>query len=315
MWIPIWENAHQLWVRDDQCYFDSGELAFVNESIPTPLPAWFAVPPGSTLRMSDDERHVAGGLLEHRSMEATADHIVAFYRNRIERGGLKVTPEAMTPGLPGRCCPGFSAEGAHDRFTFNVYQRKHLAFWTVYLSHHRRWKSVSVPLNVISRTPDRLTLWIANEKRECWAPASAVTDRYPGDPLERFVFNRRREPEVIPTDALPPWLRFTIREETPIVLTRYPGDQPLEHWEGRFLLPATLDPYVTFERWLDHIDANGFDASGVTGSNSYYLTVWQQGQMLSATVEINGEDQGGISLLNSGERSISARYVRRRPTG
>jgi hypothetical protein len=220
----------------------------------------------------------------------------------------------VSPGLPGRCCPGFSAEGVHDRFTFNVYQRKHLAFWTVYLSHDRRWKSVSVPLTVISRTPDRLTIWIANEQRECWAPVSAVTDQFPRDRRERFVLDWPREPEVMPTDALPAWLRFPIDGEAPIVLKHYRGDEPLEEWRGRCLLPATADLYLTFERWLDHLDAHGFDASGVTGSNSYYLSVWQQGQMLSAAVEIGGESQGGISLLNSGERSISAHYLRRRPT-
>jgi hypothetical protein len=69
---------------------------------------------------------------------------------------------------------------------------------------------------------------------------------------------------------------------------------------------------VTFEKCLSHLDACGLDATGVSSAN-YFLTAWQQGQMLAARVEVEAEHQGSIALLNSEEKSISLTYVVRRP--
>lgn len=311
MWIPVWDGSNRLWVDGDQCHLANGELAFVNESIPTPLPAWLEAPEGSDVRMSLDDRHVAGQLFEHRSMRAPAEHVLAFYRKCIDRGALEVEPDWSSPGLPGRCCPGFWAGSAQDRFVVNIYPWRDLAFWTVYLSHkNRRRKSESVPLTIRRRAPDRITLWIQNERRECWAPTSAVSTTYPRDLPEPRI-RKRREPDVLPPDLLPAWLRFSIGDETPTVFTGYPDGRPIEEWRARMLLPPSVDPYVAFERWLAHFDACGLDATGVS-SHNYYLTAWQQGQILTAQVASGGEHQGGISLLHAGETSISARYLVRR---
>ena len=311
MWIPVWDGSHQLWVNAAQCYLANGELAFVNESIPTPLPAWLETPPDSNVRMSVDDRHEAGVLQEHRSMRAPAEDILAFYRNCIERGGLELQPDWTRPGLPGRCSPGFLARSARDHFVMNVYQWRDLAFWTVSLSHNnRRRKSVSVPLTIVNRTPDKITLWIANDKRRCWAPASAVSTTYPLG-LPQRGFRKRRELDVMPPDSLPSWLRFSISDETPTVLLGFPNGGPIEEWTARILLPPSVDPYLTFENWLDHLDACGLDATGAS-PDSYYLTVAQQGQILSAQVVLGAAHQGGISLLNSREKSITARFVIRR---
>jgi hypothetical protein len=318
MWIQVWDGPRQLWVNEAECYLPNGELAFVNESIPRPLPDWLEALPDSNVRMSADDRDTAGSLLEHRSMRApahstrpTAEYVLSFYRNCIERGGLKVEPDWSSPGLPGRCCPGFAASNAQHHFLVNIYQWRDIAFWTVYLHHKdRRRKTVSVPLEVVKRTPDGITLWIANEKRNCWAPTRAVTTNYPGDILKDLP-SQRRDLEVMPSSSLPPWLRFSISDDTPTVLTGRPNGGALEYWSARIPLAQAVDPFLTFERWLNHLDSCGCDASGGSPDH-YYLTVWQQGQMLSAQVAFGGEHQGSVSMFYCGEKTINVRYVVKR---
>lgn len=320
MWIPVWDGPRQFWVNTAQCYLPNGELAFVNESIPRPLPDWLEAPADSEVRMSADDRHVAGSLLEHRSMRASArstrppaEHLLAFYRDCIDRGGLKLEPDWSSPGLPGRCCPGFAASSAQHHFLINIYQWRGIAFWTVYLHHKdRRRKSVSIPLEIVNRTPDGVTLWIANEKRHCWAPARAVTNKYPGDIAKDTAPERKLE--VMPSSSLPSWLRFSISDDTPIRFTApRPDGGPIEQWcSARIPLGPAVDPFLTFEKWLAHFDNCGLDATGASPDN-YYLTVWQQGQMLSAQVALGAEHQGGISMFYCGEKTINARYVIRRP--
>ena len=311
MWIPVWDGPRQLWVNEEHCYLENGELAFINESIPRPLPEWLETLPDSRVRMSSDDRHVAGCLLEHRSVGAPAEQVLAFYRHCIDQGGLEVQPDSATPGLPGRCCPGFSARNARDHFLVNVFPWRDLSFFTIYLTHHdRRRKSVSVPLQLIQTKPDGLTLWIANERRKCWVPTSAVSSTHPrGSPKPQV--GKRRQPDVLPLSSVPSWLRYSIDARRPTVLTGYPNGRPIEEWSARILLPPFGNPYPIFEKWLAHFDACGLDATGASRSN-YHLTVWQQGQMLSAQVAVGAENQGGISLLHAGEKSITARYVIRR---
>ena len=321
MWIPVWDGPRQFWVNETQCYLPNGELAFVNESIPRPLPDWLEAPPESKVRMSTDDRDVAGSLLENRSMRAPArstrppaEHVLSFYRNCVDRGGLKLEPDWSSPGLPGRCCPGFAASSSQHHFLVNIYQWRDIAFFTIYLHHKdRRRKSVSVPLEIVNGTPDGITLWIVNERRNCWAPASAVTTRYPGDILKDLP-PEPPELQVMPSSSLPSWLRFSISDDTPTPFTGRPDGGPIEHWSTRIPLGPSIDPFLTFERWLDHLDACGLDASGASPAR-YYLTVWQQGQMLSAQVTLGGEQQGGISMFYCGEKTINARYVLRRAGG
>jgi hypothetical protein len=246
-------------------------------------------------------------------MRARADEVVAFYRGRIVRGGLTEQPDASSPELPGRCCPGFSADGATDTFLVNVYQWRDLAFWTVYLAHKsRRWKSVSVPLRLLNQAPERFTFWIEHEKQVCWAPPTAVTSDAPIELTERMNTRRRHEREVVPFESMPHWLQFTVSDNVPTVLWRYPDNGPMEQWTARMVLPPDIDPYMAFDSWLDHLEAHGVCCDREGGPDTFYVTVWQRGQMLSAQIQLDGGVQGSIALLNCGERSISVEYTRPR---
>jgi len=76
-------------------------------------------------------------------------------------------------------------------------------------------------------------------------------------------------------------------------------------------LGPSIDPFLTFERWLDHLDACGLDATGASPDH-YYLKVWQQGQIITAQVASGGQHQGGIAMFYCGEKAITAGYVLRR---
>jgi hypothetical protein len=265
MWKPIYDGTTPLWVNIEECYLTNGELAFVNERISRPLPSWFGAPTASTIRYLNDTRDEALERFETRSMRGAAEDVVAFYKDRIYVGGLSVIADPVAAQLPGRCCPGFSAENAHDRFSINVYQWQDLAFWTTRLSHpDRRRKADYAYLYVVRRTSARVTLGHSDGSVECWAPTSAITDSCPFDPRERLRRLRRREPERIPWSQLPAWLQFAIPGRISSLVAR--GDragEPIE-WEARTVLSSNIDPYSAFNACLGLLDSHGFDPTGGT---------------------------------------------------
>jgi hypothetical protein len=309
MWISIYDGTRRFWVKAEDCYLANGELAFVNERIPRPLPSWFEVPQASTSRHLCDNRDEAQTRFETRSMQAAAEDVVAFYRDRTDAGGLSLVADPVVAGLPGRCCPGYSAASTVDRFSIDVYQWRDLAFSTTFLSHpDRKPKSAYAWLRIASRSAERVTFESSNGGIACWAPANAVTDVYPFDlpiPAPRL----RREPERRPWSQFPPWLQFSIPGRSPWLTGRVDGaGEPVE-WAAYTILSPADDPYAVFNDCLRLLDSHGFDPTGaVRQARSYYLRVWQRGQIVQACIRAGSEGEALLALLNADEKSLLLRF-------
>ena len=212
------------------------------------------------------------------------------------------------PGTPWPLLPWFFSGSAEHRISINVYPWRDLAFWSTSLSHpDRKRKEISVPLRVVRRTAERVTLWIPHRMEECWAPTSAVTDVDPFD-LEEYLghLQQRREHKLMQWSMLPGWLQFAILGRTQSLFGR--GSDPSE-WEARTVLTSSNDPYAVFNACLELLDSHGFDSTGgIRPGHSYFLQVWQQGQILQSCIHSDSEGEAIVALLNAGEVSISLRY-------
>ena len=158
VWIEVSSGPGPLWVQTEECRLPNGDLAFVYEAGPAPrLPGWFGAPADSTFRESSDLRGVGMPLTEIRSMRTNAGQILAFYGDRIERGGLARTEEPQV----GRGGPGFCAENTGYIFQLDVYEHKDLVFWTIQFGAkavRKRKPTITSPLLLVGRNEERVTL-------------------------------------------------------------------------------------------------------------------------------------------------------------
>lgn len=311
MLILVHDGTTQLLVDDQQCYLSNGELAFLDERMPRPLPPWFEAPTASIIRDFYDQRECALNRFENRSMQASAVDVVEFYKDRIATGGLVHIADPLDSALPGRCCPGFSAESANHRFSINAYQWRDLSFFSTILSHlEPERKQRGFPLQVARRTAERVTLWMPHRMEECWAPMSAVTDVNQVDPQDLLLSReRRREPEQMPWSGLPAWLQFPIPGRTASIFGRGSDPGVPVEWEARTVLSSSNDPYAVFNICLELLDSHGFDLTGsIRPHHSYFLQVHQQGQILQCCIHSESEGEANLGLFNAGEVSIMLRY-------
>jgi hypothetical protein len=305
MWNQVSGGPGPLWVQEEECRLPNGDLAFVYEAVQAPpLPGWFGAPADSTLRESSDLRVVGMPLTEIRSMRANAGQVLAFYGDRIERGGLARTEEPQA----ARGGPGFCAENTEYIFRLDVYEHKDLVFWTIHFGAkavRKRKPTITSPLLLVGRNEERVTLRHPYTTDEYWAPVDALRDSEPPD--------ARREPprtEPIVWRLLPAWAQFSLDSLSEGEVYRSRSETGAEEWNASIRTPVEGDPQSVFESCLDSLDAHGFDASRTQRQDrSYFVSVLQRGHSRNAHVQSEAGDRAIATVLNTlGHLELLIRY-------
>jgi hypothetical protein len=269
MWTMVSGGPETMWVKTDECRLVNGELAFVDKlgSAPPP-PEWLVGPEGSELQETHDAR--AGGecLWEFRSLRASAEDVLAYYRELIEGVGLAILPDRR----PDSLCLGFRAKNTEFGFHIYVYERKGLSFWNTGLDTEsykkRKWEPGY--LHFLEQDHERIKMKSeGNRPKECWAPVDAL--RCTDPPIERHCTFTT---QPILWSSLPRWIQFNIEEGRVGEVYLWEEEDGSKGWNAQISAQIEGDPRCTFESRLDDLEAQGFEMNGVVGPGpSYYISV------------------------------------------
>src|SRR3569833_2299972 len=136
MQIEVRDGNRTLWVEEFGCYLENEELAYTYYGMPAPpLPDWLDSPT-SVIREARSSKNPEHPAEELRSARSTAGDVLAFYKDRVTKGGLSliensVVDHALEMTDLTRLEPGFYAEDEGYRFCLDQYEHREMTFWRV----------------------------------------------------------------------------------------------------------------------------------------------------------------------------------------
>ncbi|MFZ1084795.1 MAG: hypothetical protein WAN35_07520 [Terracidiphilus sp.] len=296
MWTFVSGGSHNLWVKTDECRLPNGELAFVDDWGPAPSsPDWFVGPEGSELQMRQDGRKGGECLWEFRSMRASAEYVLAFYQDLIEKAGLAILPERK----PERLCPGFRAKSAEFGFHVYVYERKGLSFWNIGLDTENYKKRKWVPryLQLLGQNDERVILRTTGVRPiESWAPIDALRDTDPS--VERQNTCSIYNMGTIRWSSLPKWIQFNVEDGKQGEITSWEDEDGSKGWNANVSTKIEGNPRNMFESCLNDLEAQGYEMRGIEGPEKGF-SISLLGDWPTAHVQSENGDGGMIRLDDS----------------
>jgi hypothetical protein len=304
--IEIRGGSKPFWVSEFGCYLPNGEMAFSYEQYPERLqPSWLRVPEGSQLRESHKPKSLEHPITESRSVCASAAQILAFYQDCADRGNLaQVESPVVDTRLQltqlSRVEPGFFAENDEYYFSIEIFQHNEVTFWTVKhgqkLTPAFRDKREPKYLLFVREENDRVILRNPDRGDEYWVPVGAMTDSKPA-----FVLGTRgeREKEVpILWSLVPAWMQFDLPSNIVGSAVIIPV---LRSWAASVqLIKFAKSAHDRLENFLNSLDGNGFDGSGIERSDrSYFLNCMTGGRHMSVRIKAEAEESGIITVVST----------------